>query len=124
MSNQRGFTLIEIMVSLGLLTTVVLGLSAVSLGYVASVTVTDRRETALLLADSRIDQIQMDPGYAGLEALYVGTESNFPLLAGVTRTTVITHVTSNSNDFKRITVTVSGPGLTSALARTITVAAP
>ena len=124
MSTERGFTLIEIIVALGILTAVVLGLAAVSVGYISSVTITDRRETALQLADSRIDQIQMDPNYGGLESSYAGTESSFPTLAGVTRTTVITRVTSSSNDFKRITVTVSGPGITQGLSRTITVAAP
>lgn len=124
MSSDRGFTLIEILVALGLLTTVVLGLAAVSLGYISSVTITDRRETALQLADSRIDQVQMDPDYGGLDTLYAGTESSFPTLPGVTRTTVISHITSASNDFKRITVTVSGPGITPPLSRTVSVAAP
>jgi hypothetical protein len=37
--------------------------------------------------------------------------------------TQIIRTTSNGNDYKRITVTVTGPGLSSAVARTVTVGA-
>jgi hypothetical protein len=40
------------------------------------------------------------------------------------RVTQIIRFTASSNDFKRITVTMSGGGLSAPIARTVTVAAP
>ena len=86
--------------------------------------ISDRQEAATQLVNDRLDQIRVDPNYITLDSVYATTESSFPTLPGFTRVTTIIRTTSSNNDFKRITVSVTGPGLSAAVARTVTVAAP
>jgi prepilin-type N-terminal cleavage/methylation domain-containing protein len=126
MHRQRGFTLIEIMIALVLLTIVILGLATATATVIHVVTLSDRNTAAIQLADGRVEEIQMDPNYNGLDSLYAGTESSFPDLPGYTRETRFVRVggLGQSQDYKKITVTVTGPGLSDPVSRTITVAAP
>lgn len=126
MSSRRGFTLIEVILALTILL-VVLVLLATSTGRTVHTAATaSAQEAALQLAMDRVELIRADPRYDGLDTLYTGTETAFPTLAGYTRTTRIVRVggIGQANDYKRITVTVTGPGLTVPLARSTTVAAP
>ena len=126
MQNQRGFTLIEVMMSLVVLTAVVLGMATTTSHFIHIVTVGDRKASALQLVDSRMETIQMDPDYINLASNYEGTETNFPTLDGYTRTTEIVQVggSGQTQDYKKITVMVDGPGLTTPLSRSVTVGAP
>ncbi len=126
MRNQRGFTLIELIVAVGLLVLVVLGMATTTVRLVRLVAESDWRATAIELAEDRVQLIAMDPDYEQLEAKYAGTESGFPTLDGVTRETVIVHVGGlrQTEDFKRITVTVRVPGLEDPVMRSLTLAAP
>ena len=126
MQSKRGFTLIEVMMSLAILTTVVLGMATTTSHFMHIVTVGDRNESALQLVDSRVETIQMDPDYINLESNYVGTETNFPTLDGYTRTTEIVLIggSGQTQNYKKITVTVDGPGLPTPLSRSVTVGAP
>lgn len=126
MRSRRGFTLIEVMMSLAIFAAVVLGMASATGSFLHIVTVGDRRASALQLADSRLAQIQLDPNYTGLDTAYAKTENNFPTLTGYIRKTVILHVggSGQSVDYKKITVTVTGPGLPSPVSRTVTLAAP
>lgn len=126
MRNKKGFTLIEVMMSLAVLTAVVLALPTAMGSFLHIVTVGDKRASALQLVDSRLDQIQLDPNYAAIDTAYGKTENAFPTLPGYVRKTVILHVggSGQSVDYKKITVTVSGPGLPNPVSRTTTVAAP
>lgn len=124
MTNQRGFTLIEVVVALTILLVVMVGLITMT-GKTANVAaISDRQEAATQLVNDRLDQIRVDPNYTTLDSTYGTTESSFPTLPGFSRVTTIIRTTSSSNDFKRITVSVTGPGLSAAVARTVTVAAP
>jgi prepilin-type N-terminal cleavage/methylation domain-containing protein len=124
MANTRGFTLIEVVVALTILLVVMVGLVTMT-GKTANIAaVSDRQEAAMQLVNDRLDQIRTDPNYVTLDSLYGTTETSFPTLPGFQRVTQIIRTTTGSNDFKRITVTVSGPGLTASVARTVTVAAP
>ena len=126
MPNQRGFTLIELIVAAGVLIMVVLGMATTTVRFVRTVAESDWRATAIELAEDRIQLIAMDPDYEQLEAKYVGTEANFPTLEGVTRETFIVHIggAGETEDFKRITVTVRGPGLVDPVKRSLTVGVP
>jgi prepilin-type N-terminal cleavage/methylation domain-containing protein len=126
MRAKNGFTLVEVMIALVILMVVVVGFMSTSGKLMHTVTVNDRHEAAIRLAYDRIEMVRLDPRYTKLESLYVATETNFPTLPGFTRVTTMALVggPSQLTDHKKVTVTVSGPGLTSPVKRTTTVAAP
>jgi prepilin-type N-terminal cleavage/methylation domain-containing protein len=126
MKSRRGFTLIEVLVAVVILGAVVMAIASALAKFMHVVATSDRDSAALELVEDRLQQIQMDPNYNGLDTLYVATESNFPTLAGYTRETTIARVggLGQANDYKQIRVTVSGPGLVSPIQRSVTIAAP
>jgi prepilin-type N-terminal cleavage/methylation domain-containing protein len=126
MSTQRGFTLIEIMVAVVILCVVLLGTAQLTTGMVHTAATSGRQDAAIELAQSRLARIQADPNYPGLEKMYVATEIGFPSLPGFSRHTDVVHFggVGQPNDYKKITVTVSGPGLLAPVSRSVTVAAP
>jgi prepilin-type N-terminal cleavage/methylation domain-containing protein len=121
--DSRGFTLIEIMMALVVLTIAILGLATSTSGFMHVVTVGQERSTAIQLAQQRVEQIQMDPNYAGLDSAYAGTETSLPGASGYQRITTIVH-TADSLDYKTITVSVIDPTAADTIRRTIIVAAP
>lgn len=126
MKNERGFTLIEVMMALTIIAGVLLAMGAATASFVHEVAVGNRNAMALQLVDDRIETVQADPYYAGLDTAYAGTETDFPTLPGYTRTTTILALggAGQSVNYKKVTVTVAGPGLADRVARTITVGAP
>ncbi len=126
MKSNKGFTIIEVVMALVILTVVILGGFSATSGFIHEVAVGDIEAAALQLADDKIAEIRMDPNYATLDSIYPGTENNFPTMAGFTRKTVITQIggPSSTQDHKKITVTVAGPTLANPVNRTITLAAP
>lgn len=126
MHDRRGFTLLEVIIALVILSVVILLMANTSGSFVRHVAENDLRTSAIQLADDRIEYIQMDPDYYGLDTAYVGTESGFQGLTGFTRETTINHVggSGQSVDHKIITVRVNGPGMTQPIERTVTVGAP
>lgn len=121
--DSRGFTLIEIMMALVVLTIAILGLATSTSGFMHVVTVGQERSTAIQLAQQRIEQIQMDPDYAGLDTTYGGTETGLPGASGYTRITTIVD-TADSLNYKTITVSVIDPTAADTIRRTIIMAAP
>ncbi len=126
MRARRGFTLIEIMIALVILSVVALGLGASSGHFLHVVATSDRTNAAIQLANDRIAWAQLYPSYATLDSALTGVDSAFPTLPGMRRTTQVVHVggAGQATDFKRVTVLVDGPGLLAPLERTVTVAAP
>jgi len=126
MRDKRGFTLIELLMALGILTAVLMALGVASSHFIQDVTLIERRAAAMDLVESRIDQIQLDPVYPGLDTRWAGAETGFPTLDGYVRTTAVRHVggLGQANDHMKVTVTVTGPGVIPPVSRTITIAAP
>lgn len=124
--NRRGFTLIEVMVALVILAIVLLGTAQLTTRQVHTVATSAQLQSAVELAESRVAKIEADPNYAKLESLYVATENTFATYPGFSRQTAITHTggTGLANDYKKATVTVTGPGIITPVTRTVTVAAP
>ena len=124
MNNRSGFTLIEVILALSILLVVMMMLASTTGKTVHTAATGSNQEAAIQLALDRVEKVRSDPNYLGLDTAYAKTETSFPTLAGFTRVTSIVRTTSGNNDYKKVTVTVTGPGLTSAIVRTVTVAAP
>ncbi len=124
MRNRDGFTLIEVVLAMAILLIVMMALVTMTGRTLRVATTSDREQAATQLVTDRTDQVRTDPDYGGLETAYAGTETDFPTLPGFVRTTTVVRTTSNNDDFKTITVTVTGPGLGTGVRRTVTVAAP
>jgi len=124
MQKRSGFTLAEVVVALTILTIVMLALITMTGRTMRVSVISDAEQAALQLATDRTDLVKADPFYAKLDSIYGGTETSFPSLPGYTRTTLVVHVLDTIYDYKKITVTVSGPALTTPIKRTVTVSAP
>ena len=124
--TRRGFTLVEVLISVVILGTVVMAIASALAKFMHVVATSDRDAAAIELAEDRVEQIQMDPNYNGMDTLYAATETSFPSLPGFTRTTTITRVggSGQANDYKKVMVAVNGPGLAQPVKRSFTIAAP
>lgn len=124
MKSRKGFTLIEVVLAMSILLIVMMALITMTGRTVRVATTSDREQAAVQLITDRTDEIRTDPDYGGLDSTYAGTESAFATLPGFARITTVVRNTTNENDFKTITVRVTGPGLGAGIARTVVVAAP
>lgn len=124
-TRRNGFTLIEVLIAVVILGIAGLSLMRVTSRMIRSVTDDRTRTLASASADARIARIRAWPTYSTLEATFAATESNTPV-TGLTRVTTITRTggVGQPNDYKRVTVTVSGTQLTSNVSRTVTIAPP
>jgi len=126
--NRRGFTLIELVVAIVVLSAGILGLAASTSYMVRAAAVSGLRAEALQDVEGRISQIVMDSRYHQLESVYVGEEADIQGLDGMTRITEIVHTKTvldgRVTDYKTVTVSVEGPGLTKPVSRTIIVGVP
>jgi hypothetical protein len=109
-----------------ILSLMIMGLTTATAGFVHVTATSDRQVAALQLAQDRIQAVQIFPNYSTLETTFNATESGFPTLPGYTRQTQVVRFggLGQTNDYKRVTVTVNGPGLTQPVKRSVTVAAP
>lgn len=127
MKERAGFTMVEVVVALMLMSIAVLGLQLVAAGMLRQTSASQIRLTAAQLAEDRIDLIKLEPIYANLSN-YVATETNITGFPKFTRETVLTarrdSTAAGVTDYKRITVSVTAPGLTTPIVRNITVGAP
>jgi type IV pilus modification protein PilV len=127
MSARHGFSLIEVIVALLVLSVGVLGMQLVAATMVRQLSVGQVQMSAAQLAEDRMDLIRLEPSYANLPS-YVATEANLPGFTGFSRSTAVVHVRDSTaagiTDYRRVTVRVMAPGLTTPITRTLTVAAP
>jgi prepilin-type N-terminal cleavage/methylation domain-containing protein len=119
--GSEGFTLLEVMVALSLLAVTALGMASLAGSLVHTSSDGRLAAEAAAAADARVSLIQVWPNYDTVDSAYKGTEANTPF-SGWTRVTTVKQITSDSNDYKKFTVSVTGPGLTTAVTRSITVA--
>jgi prepilin-type N-terminal cleavage/methylation domain-containing protein len=126
--RRRGVTLIEIIISVVILTVVLLGMGRYMVGFSRNVRFAEARTIAVALAAARLSEIRASPNYSGLEAAYAATETAITGFPGYQRVTTIRHVggprPTFTNDYKVVTVVVSGTRLTSSISKTVIVAAP
>jgi prepilin-type N-terminal cleavage/methylation domain-containing protein len=124
MASKRGFTLIEVIVAIAILGGVTLAIGAATAKLVHT-TQDDRIATqAAAAAEAQLALVQVWPEYATIDSAFAGTTSNSPM-TGWTRTTTVVRTGGGgqANDYKKVTVSVTGPGLTAPVKRSITIAA-
>ncbi len=126
--NRRGFTLVEVVVALVLLAVGMLAVQSAVLQLVHRANQDSRAAVGAQLAGDRLELVRADPRYDLLSARYSATETDVAGNVGLTRTTDILHVRDSTAkgiaDYQRVTVTVSGRGLSRPIVRTGTVGAP
>jgi prepilin-type N-terminal cleavage/methylation domain-containing protein len=125
MNRERGFTLIEVILALSILLVVMMMLASTTGRALHTAATTQSQQTAIQLVMDKIDQVRNDPNYDGLESAYAKTDTTFTGLPGFRRVTSIVRTGGQGqpNDYKKITVVVTGPGIT-PVSRSVTVAAP
>jgi prepilin-type N-terminal cleavage/methylation domain-containing protein len=123
--RSDGFTLVEVVVALLLLSVAVLGMGTTASRMATTAAAAEWAALALESVEDRIVEIRMDPRYTALDSIYAGTESDV-LGSGSSRVTTVTHETGGSPavDFKTIAVTVTVPQFDTKVSRKIVVAAP
>jgi prepilin-type N-terminal cleavage/methylation domain-containing protein len=129
--TEAGFTLIEVAIAVTILSIALLIIPYAGLRFTRAVSTNRVRNEANALADAWIARCRAEPNYDALDSTGTGKcKGTVTGLGsyGFTRTTTVTGdaslsgVADSLNDYKRITVVISGSGLTPAVSRTITVA--
>jgi prepilin-type N-terminal cleavage/methylation domain-containing protein len=113
-SNRTGMTLIEVIVSIMLLSGAMLSMGAFIARYAnVSGTVSRRIEANELVAD-RLEAVKGALKYSAIEASFATTEASIAGHPGLTRQTIVTRTggaAPSLYDYKTVTVIVNGPGL-------------
>lgn len=127
-SHASGFTIVEVLLALLLLSFMVMGFQAATGEIIHYAAQSDREAVAVQLVEDRLDLIRLDPEYANIESRYEGVESTLADYPGLSRTTDIVRTfqvqATGELDYLTITVTVSGASLRAPVARTIVIGAP
>jgi prepilin-type N-terminal cleavage/methylation domain-containing protein len=119
-----GFTLVEMMVSLVILGGVALAVGG-STGKLVRAGADDRvAGQAAAAAEAQLALVLVWPEYATIDSAFAGTVANSPF-TGASRTTTVVRTGGGgpANDYKKITVTVTAPGLSVPVSRSLTIAA-
>lgn len=128
MRSRDGFTIVEILLALLLLSFVVLGFQAATGEIIHYAARSDRALVAVQLAEDRIELIRLDPVYEQLESRYEQVESSIAGYPGLVRTTLLARtnqtLTTGVLDYWTITVEITGRAIPDTVSRSIVVAAP
>lgn len=129
-TNEAGFTLIEVSIAVVILSVSLMMVPLAGMKFNRAVATNRMRNEANALADAWVARCRSEPNYAALDSTGTGkckgTTTNLGTYA-FTRTTVVASdatlsgVADSLNDYKRITITVTGTGLSPSVSRTITV---
>ncbi|MBL0169451.1 MAG: prepilin-type N-terminal cleavage/methylation domain-containing protein [Gemmatimonadaceae bacterium] len=120
--QHRGFTLVEVVLALTLLSGVVLMLSMGTTKFQRSVGDSNIRSRAQARADLQLAMARSWPTWSTLESLTGGGYNG--VVDGLTTVTAVSADTTAGKRIKRITVTVSASTMPVPVKRTIAVAAP
>lgn len=126
-TNRRGFTLIEVLVALIILSVVALGMGRFIGSFLHVVGTTNARTVATAVAVEQTELIRADNRYTSLVANYNNVSTTgFPDFPAMTRATRVTRTTGTSprRDYTTITVRVTEPTMGAPVNVTIVVAAP
>jgi len=122
--STAGFTLVEVLIALAMLSVVLLAAAASTTKYLGVITRNRMRIQAAAVADAQIAKVRVSPTYDSLTVRFDSSRSNVPF-PGYTRSTrVVRTGAGTTTDVTKIRVTVSGPQLASPVVRYATLAAP
>lgn len=128
--NRRGFTLIEVIVALVILTIVAMSLGRFVANFSHAVSTSTVRTVAVAVAQEQVDSIlaAATPNvYPSLATLFDGNGSTgFPGYPAMTRSTRVVRRTASTprQDYTVITVTVTEPTMGNPVSLTNAIAAP
>jgi prepilin-type N-terminal cleavage/methylation domain-containing protein len=120
--RQGGFTLVEVVMALTLLSGVVLALTMGTTKFQRSVGDSNIRSRAQARADLQLAMARSWPTWSTLETLAAGAYNT--TADGLATSTVVTVDTTRGQRIKRVTVVVSSTSMPIPVRRTISVAAP
>ena len=128
-ADKRGFSLVEMMIAIVILTVAILGIAASAGRLSGAAGEAEVKAIAVQSVEDRINFVRLDPIYDSLTARYSTTESVVVGLPGVSRQTAVTRyqVTQSNGkilDYTTVTVTVSGGVLHNPVVREVIVGAP
>lgn len=110
MMKRDGFTLIEVLIAVVVLTIAVTGLGQFMAKYQHSTSTSTMLSTMTTIAKERLELVRADPRYTQLASLYGGgasaDTSGFPRYPDIQRTTTVVRQQSSSRDRTTITVRV------------------
>ena len=117
--SRAGFSLVEVMVALVILTIVVAGLAGTTVTFEHQMTLGQDEARAQAVANSQLAQIRAFPDYTQLST-FAGTQTNYPS-PGWSVQTLVNRDTSavddcadppcSNNDVTKVMVTVTAPSL-------------
>jgi prepilin-type N-terminal cleavage/methylation domain-containing protein len=122
--SRGGFTLIEVLIAVTILSVVVLMMAAPASKFLSVTAKSQRRVAASSVADAQIAAVRMYPNYDSLRIKFDSTRNNVPFPGYTRQTQVIRTGVNTTGDVTRVVVTVTGPGLATPIKRYATIAAP
>jgi prepilin-type N-terminal cleavage/methylation domain-containing protein len=123
-SSRHGFSLIEVMIALVILSGVLLSLAASTTRYLSIITKNRIRIQSGAVADAQISAVRVAPNYLTLTSQFDGTLANVPLPGYSRVTRVVRTGAGTTADRTGVVVTVTGPQLPTPVIRYTTIAAP
>jgi prepilin-type N-terminal cleavage/methylation domain-containing protein len=130
-NRESGFTLIEMAIAMTILSIVLVVIPYAEIRFTRAVSTNRIRNEANALADAWIARCRSEPNYAALDSTSAGKcrgtvtglgTYNFTRTTTVTGDATLSGVADSLNNYKRITVVITGTALTTPVKRTITVA--
>jgi Tfp pilus assembly protein PilV len=107
-------TLIEVMISLTIITSALLGFGMFIARFMHMTSQADASSAAMDLAVSRVELIKAYPTYSALEATFNGAQTGFTNCPGCVLTTHIVKDSTATVNYKTVSVTVTVPALSSS----------
>jgi prepilin-type N-terminal cleavage/methylation domain-containing protein len=123
---RRGFTLVEVVVSLVILGGVFLGLALFVSNMAHASSYSRLQDTAEDLVADRLEMIKSATDYSAIDSMFTATEGTIPGDPGFSRQTIVDHVggqPADSVDYKLVTVIVTNPVLPQPVRKTTAIAA-
>jgi len=125
--NNKGFTLVEMIISLVILAVAIMGIGSTTARLARVAVEAENSGLALQAVEDRISRIRLHPIYQQLDSIFTESDVDVAGLPDYKRSTSLTRVTEKYGKYKKdvdytqITVTVNGPGLAEPISRTVAI---